>query len=266
MAKEGQKRIKPTQEAADAVPFNSGRWRVEGSMGLYLRTRARTKTYVVVRRVGGRLVERTLQARTMAAARREAQRVWSALRPDSGGERWTLAQCLENYISERTLRPATLRNYRGALDRFCSDWLRRPVESIMMDRVAVRNRIMQVQRDHGAGSAAMLHNVLSALFRYYRRYFPGAPEPPTAAVRRPVVQPRDAAPDESELREWWQKVERLPALNRVYWLTVLLSAGRASSVASLRWTDIDFEQRTLRFSVSKTMPYSVPLSTLLAGR
>jgi len=264
MARKGTKRIEPTQDAADAVPFGSGRWRVSGSMGLYLRSRARTKTYVVVRRVGGRLVERVLQARTMAAARREAQRVWSALRPDSSGERWTLAQALEQYLAERELRPKTIKNYRGALYRYAKDWLRRPVESVMLDRVGVRSRILHVQREHGVGAARLLYCTLSVLFRYYRRYFPAAPEPPTAVIAKPRCAPRDSALDAHALRRWCSIVDNLPAKERTYWLTVLLTGARCSSVLALRWEDVDFERRTIRFSTAKTKPYSVPMSTRLA--
>jgi len=115
MARKSAKRIEPTQEAADAMPFGCGRWPVSGSMGLCWRSRTRRKTCVVVRHFGGRLVGRVLQARTMAAARREAQRVWSALRPDSSGERWTLAQTLKQYLAEHESRPKTIKNHRGAV-------------------------------------------------------------------------------------------------------------------------------------------------------
>ena len=52
-------------------------------------------------------------------------------------------------------------------------------------------------------------------------------------------------------------MNRLPAKERTYWLTVLLTGARCSSVLALRWEDMHFARRTITFSTAKTKPYSV---------
>lgn len=54
------KTVRPAQAAIDALPYNSGTWRVEGSMGLYVRRRAQSKSYFVQRKVAGRLIQRVI--------------------------------------------------------------------------------------------------------------------------------------------------------------------------------------------------------------
>jgi hypothetical protein len=52
--------VAANQKAIDALPLNSGTWRVEGGRGLYVRCRATTKSFAVERRVKGLLIKETL--------------------------------------------------------------------------------------------------------------------------------------------------------------------------------------------------------------
>ncbi|MDW8131942.1 MAG: hypothetical protein RMI94_15445, partial [Bryobacterales bacterium] len=64
------KSIPPTQAAVDALPFGSGTWRIEGSMGLYVRCRAQSKSFLVQRKVNGKLVQKVIGQVSLAEARR----------------------------------------------------------------------------------------------------------------------------------------------------------------------------------------------------
>ncbi|MGC8882366.1 MAG: hypothetical protein ACP5UT_05985, partial [Bryobacteraceae bacterium] len=55
-----RKAVPCTQEAIDALPPNSGDWRVQGVPGLYVRAGASSKTFRVQRRVSGKLAVRVL--------------------------------------------------------------------------------------------------------------------------------------------------------------------------------------------------------------
>ena len=57
---ESGKVVESNQKAIDALPFDSGTWRVEGVPGLYLRCRAKTKSFFLQRRVNGRTGEGNL--------------------------------------------------------------------------------------------------------------------------------------------------------------------------------------------------------------
>ena len=52
--------VEANQKAVDALPLNSGTCRVYGVRGLYLRCRARAKSFFIQRRVKGTLVKETL--------------------------------------------------------------------------------------------------------------------------------------------------------------------------------------------------------------
>jgi hypothetical protein len=69
------------QQAIDALPLNSGTWRVQGVPGLYVRCRAASESYLLQRRVRGVLVKRTLGAMPLKATRAEALKLWHQLRP-----------------------------------------------------------------------------------------------------------------------------------------------------------------------------------------
>ena len=52
------KTVEANQKAVDALPFNSGMWRVEGVPGLYVRCRAQSKTFRLERRIDSTLVKK----------------------------------------------------------------------------------------------------------------------------------------------------------------------------------------------------------------
>lgn len=112
------KTVRATQAAIDSLPYNSGTWRIEGSMGLYIRCRAKTKSYLVQRKVNGRLVQRVPGTMTLAQARREAQKIWRDLKPAPPDGRLTLEAAWAQYLNEKNLAPKTQKLYREHLDRY----------------------------------------------------------------------------------------------------------------------------------------------------
>lgn len=69
---------------------------------------------------------------------------------------------------------------------------------------------------------------------------------------------------DKELRLWWEAVQKLNPLKRTMWLTLLLTGARADSVRMLRWEDVDFKRKTIRFSTAKAgRNYSVPMADRL---
>jgi integrase len=62
-----------------------------------------------------------------------------------------------------------------------------------------------------------------------------------------------------------QGVSTLAPIKRMWWLTALLSGARAGSIEALRWDDIDFDKKTILFTVTKgDRPYMIPMSNTLA--
>jgi len=75
---------------------------------------------------------------------------------------------------------------------------------------------------------------------------------------------RDTALGQTDLRFWWAHVMRLhSASKRAYWLTVALTGGRRTQIASSEWKEIDFEERTWKFPNEHAKAgrgYAIPLS------
>lgn len=258
--------VKATQAAVDALPFNSGTWRVEGSMGLYVRCRATSKSYMVQRKVQGRVVQRVLGPMTLAAARRQAQKVWHALKPAAPEGKLTLAAAWERYVSEKPLATKTRKLYTDNLERYLGGWKGRSLESLGVDRAGFRAHILNIARNHGLAVASQTLRCFRAVYNYHRKVMPELPECPSVAVELPGLKPRDWALSDDELRRWWAAVQRLSPLKRAFWLTLLLTGARRDSVRMLRWEDVDFEKKLIRFSTAKAgRSYSIPMPERLAA-
>jgi integrase len=132
------------------------------------------------------------------------------------------------------------------------------------DRQGVRLLCHYLIKQRGKASASQAMRTLSAVYRYARRANPDLPECPTVAVDLPTVKPRDWALSPEDLQAWWDAVQALNPVKRMWWLTCLLTGARRGSIEALRWADIDFEKLTIRFRVTKgDRPYTVPLSDKL---
>ena len=263
------KTVPCTQEAIDSLPLDSGDWSVEGVPGLYVRAGSRQKTFRIQRRVGGKLVTRVLGEMSAAQARRAATRLWQTLVPAPPDGRMMLEQAWQRYLDEKPLAAKTKQLYRENLDRYLADWKSRPLEQLGADRAGFRTRILSVSRNHGNAAAASLLRTFRAIYNYQRRINPELPECPTITVDEPRLKPRDWALSDEDLRAWWAAVQKLRPLKRAWWLTALLTGARAGSVSNLKWTDLDFDHRILRFSVAKggrvyTLPMPERLAAILA--
>src|ERR1019366_2654522 len=118
-AAESTKAVAANQKAIDALSFDSGTWRVEGLPGLYLRCRAKTKSFFLQRRVRGVLVKETLGPQSMKAARSAAMTTWAKMKPKPAkGQEVTFAAALEMYFQDKQLAKKTRFNYESNAGRY----------------------------------------------------------------------------------------------------------------------------------------------------
>lgn len=263
-----KKVVEASQVAIDRLPASSGEWKVKGVLGLLVWCGRNKRTFRLVRRVNKRLVKRTLLARSLAEARREAIRIWKSLTPKPPGAQPapTLGEALEQYLASKPLAARTRDEYVATVRRYLSDWLDRRLDFLAQDRAAFRKRMLEVERKHGRAAAALLIRTYRAIHNWHRKVLPDLPETPTIACETPRVRPRDWALSDDELRAWWARVRELPAVKRVWYLTALMTGARAGSVIALRWDDVDLERKLVRFRVVKgDRPYTVPLADRLVA-
>jgi integrase len=266
------KRVAANQKAIEALPLNSGTWRVEGVAGLYIRCRAQSRSYFIQRKVRGRIVKTTIGEMTLKQARLEAQRIWSAMKPKPPArDAVTLQDAFEDYIENKLdrrglpLADKTKRNYHYNLDRYLADWKARTLADIGEDLAGVRRLQAEITRKHGRATANQVVRLLSSVYRWRRKIDRSLPESPTAAVSVYKIDARDWALSEDELKAWWRAVQKLGPVKRMWWATALLTGARKGSIEALRWRDVNLEKKVIHFTVTKgDRPYHVPMSDRLA--
>jgi integrase len=281
-AAESTKAVAANQKAIDALSFDSGTWRVEGLPGLYLRCRAKTKSFFLQRRVRGVLVKETLGPQSMKAARSAAMTTWAKMKPKPAkGQEVTFAAALEMYFQDKQLAKKTRFNYEYNAGRYLNKWTGRSLQEIGEDRAGVRALQRQITKEHGAATANQVVRLISAVYRWARKQDTSLPEAPTTAVEVQRIPARNWALSPDELKAWWsaevegkgkpgkvikQGVSTLSAVKRTWWITALFTGARAGSIEALRWVDVDFDKKTVLFTVTKgSKPYMIPMSDPLAG-
>jgi integrase len=274
---ESSKVVDANQKAIDALPFDSGTWRVEGVPGLYLRCRAKTKSFFLQRRVRSVLVKETLGPQSMKQARAAAMATWSGMKPKPAGDAVTLAAALDLYLQDKQLAEKTRANYKYNAERYLKTWTGRSLQNIGEDRAGVRALQRDITKKHGAATSNQVVRLISAVYRWARKQDTTLPEAPTTAVEVARIPARNWALSSEQLKAWWycssevkgevveHGVNTLLPIKRMWWLTALLTGARAGSIEALRWVNVDFDKKTILFDVTKgSRPYLVPMSDVLA--
>ncbi|MCG7995376.1 MAG: integrase arm-type DNA-binding domain-containing protein [Candidatus Thiodiazotropha taylori] len=252
-----------------------------------------TKSFIVEKRVGGRVRRQTLGRfgpLTVEQARREAQKQLGkiAMGIDPIAEKKTrqakaktLAQVFEDFKKARKqISPITLRDYTHHLEKDLSDWLNKPITTITKHMVSKRHReigergakaqanavfrtlrsILNFARHHyedGEGQSILPYNPVEVL-GYTRAWYP-------MKRRKTVIKAY-------QLPAWYQAVEVLkspenPTSHFVIadLLRLILFTGlRSSEARKLRWEHVDFEDRTLTIPDPKNRhTFVLPLSDLV---
>jgi integrase len=90
------------------------------------------------------------------------------------------------------------------------------------------------------------------------------------------IPARNSAYSTDALKAWWHHtvevdgkeinrgVSTLSLVKKMFFLTGLLTGARAGSITALRWQDVDFDAKTMKFTTAKAgRVYGVPMSELL---
>jgi|CZKS01.1.fsa_nt_gi integrase len=278
-ASPARKSLKANQKSLDDVPLASGTWQVEGVQGLYLRARAKSKSFFLQRRVNGELLNRTIGEMSMKDAKEKASNIWPSMKQQrSATVHVTFAQAFESYMEQADLAEATIKNYRINFSTHLKEWHDRPVSDIGTQREDLRFFHQRLRKNHRDSIANQVRRLLSTIYNYHRdgSNDDTLPAFPKKAVPLFSIPARDWAFDDDQLRVWWhttvetkdgkveQGVKTLSLVKRLYWLTSLFTGARPRSIENLKWTDIDFDKRTIRFRVTKgERPYTVPMADAL---
>ncbi len=191
----------------------------------------------------------------------------------------TLAEVFESYLSERDLKPGTVKDYRRAFKETFDDWMSKPLASItdkmVQSRYQQRGKVSKARADNAA-------RVLGAIYRYsqanYRdsegsTLFPRNPVDILKETRARFKIPRKKRmiPRES-LPKWFESVNTLNNQTaRDYFLFLLFTGARREEAAKLKWEDVNFKAMTFQLLDTKnreevTLPLPEYVADLLKAR
>ena len=264
--------------------------------GLSLRvTDKGVKSFIVQRRVNKKVAKVTLGQypnMTIPRARNEATKALALIsdgvnpnlqKKSNSSEDITLSRLFSDYMQSHSsnLKDNTIKDYNSVISNYFSDWLDIPIAKITRSMVESRHREI-TQRYPSRANTAMRH--LRAYFKYAIGAYEGANNEPLFS-HNPVdilnhnkswnrESRRKDALKEHQFKPWYQAVQELPDANhkkpnqsetvRDLLVFVLFTGLRRREASNLRWTDIDFQDKS--FVISNTKNYethTLPLTKFL---
>jgi integrase len=171
----------------------------------------------------------------------------------------TLNEVFEKFMAVKRLRPNTIKTYTQVTKRCLGDWLNLPITSITRDMVNARHKMLTCitkQGTSGEAQANLAMRILRTFLNFAGNNFETADAQPIITMNpvRTLSQNRSwhqerrrriIIPDQ-RLGEWYRAVISLRQIYiRDYLLLLMLTGLRKNEAATLRWSDIDFDARTL---------------------
>ena len=290
-------RIKLTERAVERIkaPTGNGKqalhWDAElKGFGVLCSGVSKTKTYVVQRDVAGRTRRVTIaqtNVLSLSEARRRAEEVLADFylgRDPKVGRRGsaTLRSTLADYLAARKdLRPKSVEDYRGSIERHLAAWLDRPLREITPEMVEARHRaiaaeVLAGRRYSGEASANGAMRALRVLWNFAMEREPNLPPNPVTRLRRQwfPVHRRERLVRADDLPNFYRAVLALPnPVHRDYLLLLLFTGLRRTEAATLTWAHVDFGHRVIRIPANRTkagrkldLPMSDMVHDLLVAR
>jgi integrase len=190
----------------------------------------------------------------------------AAVKREEAARGVTLAQAIEYHqaaMRAKRCAPRSVEYIREECERHLSDWLQRPLASVGRNECAQRHERLSEQS--GPYSANRVLQVLRAVYNTAARRFEELPEaPPTVGVTFNKVRRRREPIPWAELPAWWARVEGIAnPIRRDLQRFILFTGLRATDAATVRWTEVDFEARTLHRPKPKggeDRAFTVPVS------
>ena len=197
----------------------------------------------------------------------------------------TIQHLYSQYISGKKtpLAESTLYQYKSWMNNHFKDWLTLPADTITGSMVL--DRLALMEKNSGSTQAASSIKLLRGLYRLGIALHPGViVHNPVEAVRE--IRGRDWAPrkrrmtyiEPQDLPAWFKAVSDYSnPKGRDYMLLLLYTGLRRNEAARLKWSDINFKEKSFTFTPEKkrgekpeddrvTMPLSVQTYRLLLKR
>lgn len=175
----------------------------------------------------------------------------------------TVSEALENYFLDNpTLKPNTVKIYRGLIHNHAADWLNKSVKSITNEMVLKKHT--DITRKGFKESANKFVRTVRAVFYQNKQLLPENPACIPAKKWNPSER-RTNLVMAHQLPDWFIAVSEYKNQDLSdYLLLLLLSGLRRSEGFSLLWNDVDLKGRTLIARDTKNgKDHTLPLSDYL---
>lgn len=185
----------------------------------------------------------------------------------------TLQQGFENFLSIRTLKPRTVKDYTKFMDTAFKDWGKRRIKDINSDMCSDRHKdlLERIGKAQSNQAFRFLRSLLNFCIAKYRdadstpliKYNPVRVLSETrqwASVRR-----RQTIIKNKDLPKWFKAVQGLKSDTvKAYLLTILLSGLRRNEALPLEKKMVDLEERTIFLHDTKNnKPFLIPIPNYL---
>jgi integrase len=279
--------MKLTRRSIEGVPYfeqssgsskNQEFYRDTILPGFGLKVTKISKLYIVEKRVHGQLHRLTVgkypqltpeQARDLAQDTLYKLAKGIDISAAKNREGITLERCFADFLSTRTLKERTVRDYRVAMDKYFKDWKKKMVVSITRDMVARRHKKLGESSGHAQANLAM--RFLRAMMNFAGGQYDDG-EGNKLIAENPVsrlsetkqwfrVERRQTIIKAHQLPAWYEAVQNLAGDTIKDYLLLLFFTGlRREEGFRLRWEDIDLKAMTFIISDTKNKnPLQLPM-------
>lgn len=181
-------------------------------------------------------------------------------------ESTTLVEVLEQYLSERELKPYTIKNYRYKLKHGFNDWLNKSVNNITEEMILKRHK--EISQQKGKTTANTTMRVLRATLNYAGAVGMIESNPASILSRARLWHKnnrKDRVIPSNQLQAWHEAVEALPNQKaKVYLLMALYMGFRSTELLTLEWSHVDIKGQSITLYGTKNgTNHRLPIPTLL---
>ncbi len=235
---------------------------------------AKTKTFVAQGRAAGRNVRAKIghfdpegKGWTVDKARKRAGELRVQMdrgidpireRREAAARGITLADAVDLHLAHMRKAGRAAGTFRNVRDVFgipakegktkdgpLKDWMRRPLNTFT--REELRKRHERITKARGPYSANHAMKMFSAVYNSALKTH-DLPRNPVVGVTYNKATPRDDIVSAEELPEWWQKIEKLrmrSPMRADYFEFVLFTGLRRRDAATIKWSEVRFEEKAL---------------------
>ncbi len=259
------------------------RYRDTKLIGFGLRVGQKKKAYFAERRVNGKTVRVTIGTHgqiTAEQARKMAQELLSKMalghnpieqKRANRTSGITLQEVFKDFKETRkSLKPKTLYDYERLMNLVFHAWRRKPITSITKDMVERKHK--KLGEEHGKAYANLAMRFLRSLFNFAIGKYDGL-NGESAIKENPVsrlsqtkawykVKRRENIIKPNEMKNWYLSVINLSNQTlRDYLLLILFTGLRRREAESLRWDQVNFDEKTMTiFETKNSESLTLPLS------